>query len=71
MNLRKIRCPIFLLINEPCIEGQQIKATFSNDRGRQTNKPLKIAHSHVSGRMQDVVFIDDNTRSESELEIWS
>jgi hypothetical protein len=69
MNLRKIHCPIFLLICETCIEGQQIKATFSNDRGRLTNKPLEIAHSDVSACMQDVVFRDDSTRSESDLEM--
>ena len=55
MNVSKIPWPTSLPICEICIERQQLKPTFSNDRGRQTNKPLVITHSEVFGRIRDVL----------------
>lgn len=42
---------------------------FSNNRGRQANKPLDIARSDLFMGMRDVVFIDNSTSSESDSEM--
>lgn len=69
INVNTFCCSTFLSICEPFIEGHQIKAMFPNDRARRANKPLGIAYVDVFGRMKVVVFIDDSTTSESNLEM--
>ena len=70
INFENVHYFIFSLICEGCIEGQQLRATFSNNKGRQANKPLEIAHSDVFGRMRDVAFVDDSTSIGSDLEMY-
>lgn len=42
----------------------QLTITFPYNKGRQTNKPLDIAHAH-----ERCCVLDDSTSSESDLEI--
>ena len=43
---------------------------FANDRGMRANKPLDLAYLKVFNHLWDIVWIDYNMSSESDLELW-
>ena len=69
MNLSQISCSMSLLICEACIEGQHIRAVFTNDRERHANNPWEITHLDVFHHMRNVAFIDHNISIGSDLEM--
>lgn len=58
----EIPCSTSSSIRETCIEAQQLRATFPNDKRRRASKLLDVAHSDMVGHIGDVVFIDDCTK---------
>ena len=71
MNLGLKNKFTLVLICETCIEEQQLRSGFFNDRGRRADWSIEIAHSDVFGYMKDVEFKADSTSNESNLKMLS
>ena len=56
-------------ICETCIEEQQLRTCFSNDRGGRENRFVEIAHLDTFDYMRDVEFKDDSTSNGSNLKM--
>ena len=56
MNFHQTSYSKLLPISEGCIDGHQLRAAFSNDGERCTNKLLEIAHANMFGCMRDIIL---------------